>query len=115
MLRRLLLGLVLGAVVVGSAIAEPTWQLSGNESSYSYVCGGDDWVALNGKDNSLKITGDCALLEINGSGNKITVESVASIRISGNNNDVRYVRAPDGKKKPVITNKGAANTIRRDR
>jgi hypothetical protein len=114
MTRQLLLAIVLVAVGLGPASADPTWEVAGSASSYSYVCGGDDWLAINGKGNNLHITGDCALLEINGSDNKISVESVASIRITGHNNDIRYVRAPDGKK-PAITNQGAANTIRRVR
>lgn len=100
-------------MTVGSALAEPTWKLDANDSSYSYVCGGDDWVAISGKDNTLRLTGECALVEINGSGNTITIESVGSIRVTGNNNDIRYTRTRDGKSKPVIKNKGAANTIRR--
>ena len=112
--ERPLLGIAFVAVVVGSAIAEPTWKIAGSDTTYSYVCGGGDWVALNGRGNSVTITGECALLEINGSGNNISVESVAEIKITGNNNDIRYARAPEGKKKPVIKNKGAANTIRRD-
>ncbi|HEX5059014.1 MAG TPA: DUF3060 domain-containing protein [Kofleriaceae bacterium] len=114
MKRRFLLGVVFTAVTVGPAIAEPTWKLAASDSSYSYVCGGDDWVAINGKGNSITIRGECAIIEINGSGNKVSVESVGSIRISGNNNDLRYDRAPSGKTRPEIKNKGAANTIRRN-
>jgi hypothetical protein len=114
MTGRFLVGIVLLAMVVGSASAEPTFKLDANESSYSYNCGGDDSIAINGKDNAIRIAGECALLEIFGSGNKVTVESVGTIRINGNNNDIRYARAPEGKKKPVIKNKGAANTIRRE-
>jgi hypothetical protein len=114
MRRRILLGIALVALTVGPVLAEPTWKLAGSDSTYSYNCGGDDWVAINGKGNSLTIRGECAIVEINGSGNKITVESVGTIKISGNNNDIRYARAPEGKSKPVIKNKGAANTIRRD-
>lgn len=114
MRRRLLLGIVVVVVAVGPALAEPTWKLDANESSYSYVCGGDDWVAINGKGNALTIRGQCAVVEINGSSNKISVESVGSIKISGNNNDIRYDRVPDGKTRPAIKNKGAANTIRRN-
>lgn len=111
--RRLLLGVVLLALAAVPAIAgpRPTWQLDGSDSSYSYVCGGDDWVAVNGKNDSLTITGECAVLEINGSDNKVTVESVGTITIRGNNNDVRYTRAPDGKHRPLIKNRGVANTI----
>lgn len=114
MRRRFLLGILLVAVAVGPVLAEPTWKLAGSDSTYSYNCGGDDWVAINGKGNSITIRGECALLEINGSSNKISVESVGTIKLSGNNNDIRYTRAAAGKTKPVIKNKGAANTIRRD-
>jgi hypothetical protein len=113
MRRRILLGIILLAVAVGSAFAEPTWTLEASDSSYSYVCGGGDWVAISGKRNSLTIRGECSVVEITGSGNKISLESVGSINISGNNNDIRYARAPEGKTKPVIKNKGKANTIRR--
>ena len=112
---RFLPGIVLVALAVGPSFAdEPTWKLDANESSYSYVCGGSDWVEIRGKGNSITIRGECSLLEVDGSGNKITVQSVGSIRITGNNNDVRYAHAPDGKSRPAIKNKGAANTIRRD-
>jgi hypothetical protein len=40
--------------------------------------------------------------EVDGSDNRITIEAVASIRISGNNNDGRYARAVEGKKKLTI-------------
>jgi hypothetical protein len=114
MRRRFLLGILLAAIAVSPAFAEPTWKLDANESSYSYVCGGGDWVAINGKGNSLTIKGECTLIEINGSGNKISVEAVGTIKISGNNNDIRYGHATEGKARPVIKNKGAANTVRRD-
>ena len=114
MKRRFLLGIMLVALAVGTAIAEPTWKLDANEQTYSYNCGGNDWVAISGKGNSITIRGECSLLEVNGSSNKVSVESVGSIKINGNNNDIRYTRAPDGKAKPVVKNKGAANTIRRE-
>jgi hypothetical protein len=114
MKRRFLVGIVVIAAAVGPAIAKPTWKVDASESSYSYVCAGSDWLAINGHGNSLTISGQCAVLEITGSGNRISVESVGSIKISGNNNDIRYDRAPDGKNKPAIKNKGAANTIRRN-
>jgi hypothetical protein len=96
-----------------AAVGEPTWRLSANEATYSYVCGGDDWIALDGKDNALTITGECSQLEIKGSNNRIKIEAVGTIRISGNNNDVRYERSSKGKQKPVFKIKGAANSIRR--
>ena len=115
MARRFLFGIMLVAVAVAPAIAEPTWKLDASESSYSYVCGGSDWIAITGKGNTLTITGECAQLDVNGSGNKVTIEAVGAINISGNNNDVRYSRPAAGKQKPTIKNKGAANTIRRDK
>lgn len=112
-MKRLLLGMVFVAVAVASAVAAPTWKLDANESTYSYVCGGSDWVAINGNGNRLEITGECKVLEINGSDNRIAIEAVGSIRIAGDNNDVRYARGADGKKRPTIKKKGAANTVRK--
>jgi hypothetical protein len=109
----ILLSLVFVGAAVAPAFAEPTWKLDANDSSYSYVCGGGDWVAVTGNGNTLTITGDCALVEVAGSNNKVTMEGVASIKVNGNNNDLRYTRAAAGKTKPVIKNKGAANTIRK--
>jgi sorbitol-specific phosphotransferase system component IIA len=114
MRRPFLLGILLAALAATPALAgEPTWQLNGNDSSYSYVCGGDDWVAVTGKGNQLTITGECALVDIIGSGNKVSIEAVGSITIKGDNNDVRYERVAKDKPKPVIKNKGKANTIRK--
>ena len=114
---RLLLGIAFIAVCAAPALAggavEPTWKLDANDSSYSYNCGGDDWVAINGNSNAVTIRGTCSLVEVTGSHNKVTVETVASIKVSGNNNDLRYASAPEGKTKPVIKNKGAVNTIRK--
>lgn len=59
------------------------------------------------------MTGECAILEVTGSDNRIAIEAVGTIRLGGDNNDVRYGRATGGKKKPVIKRKGAANTVRK--
>ncbi|HTL36573.1 MAG TPA: DUF3060 domain-containing protein [Kofleriaceae bacterium] len=114
MKRRLLLSILFLAAAVAPAFAdEPTWKVTANDASYSYVCGGDDWVAISGNGNSLTITGQCGLVEVAGSGNKISIETVGTIKVNGNNNDVRYSGAPEGKTKPAIKNKGKANTIRK--
>jgi hypothetical protein len=114
MKRRFLLGITLVALAVAPVFAdEPTWKLNANDSSYSYVCGGDDWVAINGNGNTITISGACSVIEVNGSRNKVHTETVATIKVFGNNNDVRYTSAPEGKTRPVIKNKGAANTIRK--
>lgn len=114
MAQRILTGIVLLAVAVTPSAAEPTWTLSGNESSYSYFCKGDDWIVLEGKDNALTITGECGVLQVNGSNNRITIEAVATIKITGNNNDVRYERSAKGKTKPAFKIKGSANSVHRD-
>jgi hypothetical protein len=112
-MKRLLLGMLLVAVAVAPAVAEPTWKLDAHETTYSYVCGGNDWIAINGSGNTVTVTGECAILEVTGSDNRIAIEAVGTIRLSGDNNDVRYGRATGGKKKPVIKRKGAANTVRK--
>lgn len=114
MKSRFLLGIAFIAAAATPALAgEPTWKLDANDSSYSYHCGGDDWVAINGNGNTITVQGDCALIEVNGSHNKLSSENVATIKITGHNNDVRYTGAPAGKARPAIKNNGKANTIRK--
>lgn len=115
---RFLLGIAFIAATTAPALAgggtsEPTWKLDANDSSYSYHCAGDDWVAINGNNNTITIQGDCALIEVTGSHNKLSSENVATIKISGHNNDVRYTGALAGKPRPAIKNNGKANTIRK--
>lgn len=114
MAKRIVLGIVLLAIAVTPSAANPTWKLNANESTYSYFCKADDWIAIEGKGNEITITGECSVLEVAGSDNRITIESVGTIRISGNNNDVRYERATNGKKKPAFKIKGSANSVHRD-
>jgi hypothetical protein len=114
-MKRLLLGMLLVAVAVAPALAEPTWKLDASDTTYSYVCGGSDWIAVNGSGNTVSVTGECAVLEVTGSNNRIAIEGVGTIRVSGDNNDVTYTRATNGKKKPVIKKKGADNTVRKAR
>ena|SRR5687768_16517481 len=109
---RLLLGIVLVAVAVAPARAEPTWSLDASETTYSYVCGGGDRIAINGHGNTVSVTGECAALEVNGSNNRVEIAAVGEIRVDGDNNDIRYERALKGKK-PTIKKKGASNTVRR--
>ena len=111
---RFLLGIAfIAAPAFAGGTTEPTWKLDANDSSYSYHCGGDDWVAINGNNNTITVQGDCALIEVTGSHNKLSSENVATIKISGHNNDVRYTGALAGKAKPAIKNNGKANTIRK--
>jgi hypothetical protein len=113
-MRRALLVLAVLATTITHAAADSRWTLTANETTYSYVCDGDDRVVLSGKGNSLRISGECEALEILGSNNRITIESVGAIKISGNNNDVAYERSTNGKRKPALKLKGAANSVRRD-
>jgi hypothetical protein len=113
MRRPILFCILLVGAAVAPAFAEPTWKLDANDSSHSYVCGGGDTLALAGNGNTLRITGECTAIDVAGSRNKVTIESVGMIKVNGNNNEVSYTRAPAGKTKPVIKKKGAANTIRR--
>jgi hypothetical protein len=110
---RFLLGIAFMTLTAVPALADPTWKLDANDSSYSYHCGGDDWVAINGNNNSITIEGDCSEIEVTGSHNKVSAESVATIRVTGNDNDVRYTSAPAGKARAAVKNRGKANTIRK--
>ena len=112
MAHRILLGIVLLAAAVSPAAADPTFTLSANETTYSYFCKGDDWIAIEGKGNDISISGECSTLDVSGENNRVHIESVGTIRVNGNNNDVRYERSAK-KSRPVFKIKGSANSVRR--
>jgi hypothetical protein len=113
MVRRLFLGVALVAALAAPTAAGPTWTLDASESTYAYVCGDGDEIAIRGHANAVTVSGECGRLEVVGSDNRIVIEGVAAIRITGDNNDVAYQRVTGGGKKPATRIKGAANTVRR--
>ena len=67
-------------------------------------------VTVNGSHNKITITGTCHALTISGDANAVTLESVSSISITGEGNEIRWSKASDGER-PQITDQGKSNRI----
>lgn len=67
-------------------------------------------VAIEGSSNKITLTGECHALTINGNGNLVKAEAVATVSTPGNQNKVTWTKAVDGEK-PQITNVGSDNVV----
>ena len=79
--------------------------ITGNKSVQKRACTGQQ-VQMQGDDNKDDFTGSCEGLSVIGNRNAVTLENVATIEVTGNDNVVRW-RGTE----PQITNIGKGNTI----
>ncbi|MBD2723465.1 DUF3060 domain-containing protein [Hymenobacter armeniacus] len=77
----------------------------GNKSVQTRACSGQD-VQLQGDDNQATLTGTCQGLALVGNRNRVTLENVATIEVTGNDNTVHWRGT-----KPEITTIGKGNTV----
>ncbi|MBJ6107473.1 DUF3060 domain-containing protein [Hymenobacter sp. BT523] len=77
----------------------------GNKSVQTRDCSGQD-VQLQGDDNQATLTGTCQGLALVGNRNRVTLENVATIEVTGNDNTVHWRGT-----KPEITTIGKGNTV----
>ena len=83
--------------------------ITGNKSVQSRACTGQE-VQVQGDENQADFTGTCKGLYLIGNQNKITLENVATIQVTGDGNTVTW-RGTE----PQINNIGKGNTIAKAR
>lgn len=97
---------------VGAAGGAVTY--SGTEKSFSHTC--DDKhgrsVVVDGVENTVTLKGKCDSVAVNGTSNKVTMETVGRITVSGVENVLKYKSGFDGKT-PSISKTGVDNTVTR--
>ena len=69
-------------------------------------------VTVNGSHNKVTIKGTCHALTISGDANAVSVESVSSISITGEGNEIGWTTAADGER-PQVTDLGKGNKVTR--
>jgi len=65
---------------------------------------------LDGIGQRVRLTGDCRVVVVSGSGNHVVVERVGSLNVSGMDNEVRWERSLQGEK-PRVVNSGVRNVV----
>ena len=73
-------------------------------SGGSWDCAKDANITININDATFTFTGACKAITLNGNGNTINADAIATVTANGNNNTVNY-----GKTKPKVTDNGSGN------
>jgi hypothetical protein len=97
-------------VEVDTSIEGPQIPVSDPKARKEIRCDKFNRVSLNFDDGSLKITGGCERIMINGSRNEVLVEGVASIHFNGNENTLRHSKFLNGKR-PMLNDNGQGNVL----
>jgi hypothetical protein len=69
-------------------------------------------TAVVGAGQRVRLTGECQKVVVSGSGNRVTVERVGSLNVSGIDNEVRWERSLQGDAPRVVTS-GLKNSVTR--
>ena len=94
----------------GEKQAGAALEISGSESQESHRCSPATEVNISGSDNDITLTGECKRVSVNGSTNKVKVEAVAAIDVTGSDNQIIWKRAV-GAKKPKVNRTGHNNKV----
>ena len=97
-------------VQVDTSLAGETLTVDGHSQNKSLNCSKYDRVMVNGGGSTVKISGACRQIMINGDGNQITADAAAEIVLNGSSNTLKYSRFVNGKR-PVISENQSGNII----
>ena len=75
----------------------------------AYKCNGKE-VEVGGTANIVNLTGECKKVTVAGVSNKVNVEKVGEINVSGISNKVTYGEGMNGKK-PKISKSGTSTSV----
>jgi hypothetical protein len=94
--------------------ADATIEISGSGAQETHRCSPKSEVEISGNDNEITLTGECKSVSVSGANNKVKVDAVAAINVTGANNTVAWKRVVGGKK-PKVTRNGANNKVTQSR
>ena len=109
-MRAVVRSIVLLALVAGPAIAGEFMIINESELTKTIACDPKVGIVINGGENKLTLTGECAKIIVNGGENVVAIETATEIVVAGGNNKVTYQRGVGGKT-PKTSNTGKGNTI----
>ena len=89
--------------------ADDVVKIAGVSQDLSYECEGRSF-SVSGTSNTVKLTGQCHNLKVTGTTNRVDVEAVATIDVSGIRNQVTWERGVNNKP-PSISNSGINNNV----
>ncbi len=78
----------------------------------STIACSEETTRIDGIGQRIRLTGECPEVVVSGSGNRVVVERVGSLNVSGMDNQVRWERSLQGEA-PRVVSSGIKNTVTR--
>ncbi|MCA9521883.1 MAG: DUF3060 domain-containing protein [Myxococcales bacterium] len=109
---RKILALIVAAACLSAASAAfaDSLVVEGNHKAIRRACNGSTTITILGNHNVLTLTGDCALVQVDGNHNVVKIEGVKRLNVRGNHNMVNWKRGVGGQK-ALVSNLGTANKV----
>ncbi|HSP81884.1 MAG TPA: DUF3060 domain-containing protein [Myxococcaceae bacterium] len=87
-------------------------DITGSDRHETLRCSGGTAVSVNGSDNDIKLLGECGNIDVTGSDNRVTVEAVERISVTGTDTTVLWKRGV-GRSKPKVVKTGSGNKVKK--
>jgi hypothetical protein len=85
--------------------------ITGSSRKETIACNGNTRVSISGSENELTFTGECKKVAVTGSMNKVSLDTVDKISVTGSSNTVTWKQASSGNKKPKVAVLGQDNKV----
>jgi hypothetical protein len=89
-------------------------EVTGTDETSTHKCSPGTEVEITGASNTVTLTGECKSVTVNGSSNKVKVEAVGAITVTGSDNAVTWKRG-HGKSKPKVSRTGVSNKVSQEK
>jgi hypothetical protein len=89
-------------------------QQAGDAGRTSTMACSKETTRIDGAGQRVRLTGDCRVVVVSGAGNRVVVERVGSLTVSGVDNEVRWERSLEGDAPRLVTS-GIKNVVLRAR
>ena len=87
-------------------------QQAGTAGRTGTITCSEETTRIDGVGQKVRLTGDCRTVVVSGSGNRVVVERVGSLKVSGTDNQVRWERSLEGSA-PQVVSSGIKNVVTR--
>lgn len=104
-------GILIAVCLVAQAVWAEPFTVGGIKKSAAHACSEGEAVEVSGITNVVTLTGSCGAVKVTGQGHVVTLETVASIEVSGQKNQVTWQQAAVGKK-PKVAVSGQNNVVK---
>lgn len=104
--------LICSALAIVMPVNAEEIRIEGAAINQSVNCNGDSLV-ISGASNTVRASGHCNSIEINGAGVRVEADSVSRIKITGASSTVLYKKSPNKNGKASVSIIGAGSSAKK--